>query len=308
MIRKRVLVTGSNGFVGKFVVSLLKEKNYTVIGTERSKHAASRGDGVVYGDLCDLTFAESLVQKTQPDYVVHLAGQSSVGISWQEPRMTVVNNVLAQLHLLEALRLHAKPKKVLIVSSADVYGVVDKKDNPIDEETPIKLQSPYATSKMMQENLGMGYVHNFEMPIVIARPFGHIGPGQPSKNAIPSFIEKIKKAPDGGTIAVGNIKVRRDYSDVRDIVRAYVLGLEKGEVGEAYNLGAGKSYLLADVLHSLIKISGKKLNITIDKSLYRKHDIMETVCDYTKFKKATGWEPEIPIEQTLSDMWNRNST
>lgn len=304
MKNKCVLVTGSNGFVGKFVVQLLKENKYQVFGTERAKHMSQHE--VIYGDLCDFRFAQSLVKRIKPHYVIHLAGQSSVGVSWNEPKMTIENNVLAQLHLLEALRLHGAPKKILIVSSADVYGVVDRTDNPIDEATPIRLQSPYAISKMMQENLGLGYFINFEMPIVIARPFGHIGPGQPTKNAIPSFIDKIKKVPNGGTIAVGNIKVRRDYSDVRDIAYAYLLALEKGKAGEAYNLGAGASYLLADVLHKLITISGKTLKITIDKSLYRKHDIMETVCDYRKFHIVTGWEPKISIDQTLHDMWNQS--
>lgn len=305
MKKKRVLITGSNGFVGGHVARLLLSRpDLQVFGTERSKKTVPTDNlQVIYGDLCDVQFTVDLIKETKPHYLVHLAGQSLVVVSWQDPKATIENNVISQLNLLDALRLYANPEKVVIVSSADVYGVVDKKYLPINERTPIKLESPYATSKMMQENMAQGYFLNFEMPLTVARPFGHVGPGQPSRNAIPSFIEKIKKAKDGGAIAVGNIEVRRDYSDVRDIVRGYLALLERGKPGEAYNLGSGRSQLLADVLHKLIEVSGKKLEITIDKSLYRKHDIMETVCDYAKIKKATGWEPQIPIEQTLRDMW-----
>lgn len=305
MLKKAVLVTGSHGFVGSHLLQMLQnDGQYELYGVERTRQSHSNTFGKTeYGDLTSFAFCTKAIKKTTPDFVVHLAGQSSVAASWQDPKTTLENNLLSQLNLLEALRLYAKPKKVLIISTADVYGMVDRKYLPIDEETPLKPNSPYATSKLLQEDLALGYHVNFEMPIVIVRPFGHIGPGQPPKAAIASFIDKIAKTPNGGTIAVGNLKVRRDFSDVRDIVKAYKLALEKAPAGDVYNLGAGKSYLLSKVLQDLLTLANKNLVITLDKSLYRKHDIMETVCDYTKFKKATGWEPKIPMEQTLKDMW-----
>lgn len=303
IMKQRLLITGISGFVGKHLVNQLEQDQaYEVFGTALQAETIP-GVHIFAGDLKDPLFVKKLVGEVSPEFVIHLAAQSSVAYSIDNPRQTLEDNFLLELNLLDALKDRNNLEKILVISSADVYGNVKPEDLPIDENQPLAPNSPYGVSKILQEDVGRGYFLTHRLPIVILRPFGHIGPDQPPKTAIASFVEKIRQAKDGETIAVGNLKVKRDFCDVRDIVKAYRLALDKATIGETYNLGAGKSYLLADLLSTLIKTSGKTLQITIDKTLLRPHDIMETRCNYSKFTKATGWEPTIPIEQTLKDIW-----
>ncbi len=308
---KKLLITGINGFVGRHLVNYVLSNNlYTITGVQHEHPNGyieqNKNVDVVTGDLLDPSFCHKLIRQVKPDYIIHLAAQSSGRVSWEKPTETIQTNVLAQLHVLDAIREAKIEPVTLIISSSDIYGDVTKEDLPIDEETPIRPNNPYATSKALQDELAYSYFLTYNLPIIRMRPFGHLGPGGSPNTAIASFIEKIKNANQHDTLLVGNIEIKRDFTDVRDIVRAYILALEQANPGEAYNVGSGHAYRLKDLLQQLIALSGKSLEVKLDQSLIRPKDILETVCDYSKFHKATQWQPEIPIEQTLKDMFTAN--
>jgi GDP-4-dehydro-6-deoxy-D-mannose reductase len=193
--------------------------------------------------------------------------------------------------------------KILIIGSAEEYGNVDKKYISANEETPLSPLTPYAVSKVCQDMLGYQfYLHN-NLNIVRVRPFNHVGPGQSPKFVVSAFASQIAllEKKGGGILKVGDLKAYRDVTDVRDIVRAYLLALEKGVIGEVYNLGSGRLVNIGKILEMLLSFSKTKIDVREDKSLLRSNDVKKIYCDYSKFKKQTGWKPEIALSKTLFD-------
>ncbi len=315
---KKALITGVAGFAGGFLAQhLLSGENFEVVGTylsdDQLKFAESIKDKVELKklDLLDAQATSALVKETKPDYVFHLAALTSPSESFGNPSLTITNNVAAQVNLLEAIRESAVDATTLIVSSADVYGLVDKKDLPIDEDTPLRPVSPYAVSKLAQDFLGLQYFLSYGLKIIRVRPFNHIGPRQSARFVVPSFakqIAEIEKAVPAGrqgkqenVISVGNLSSKRDFTDVRDMMRAYLLALDKGQPGEVYNIGSGRSYQIQEILDILLSFSSEKITVEIDKNKFRPKDEPELVCDQSKFAQTTGWQPEINIKKTLKD-------
>jgi GDP-4-dehydro-6-deoxy-D-mannose reductase len=305
---KKVLVTGATGFVGKHLVdSLLSRPDNDVIGTYRSEPGTMPEKVKLEKvDLHDQAATDALIEKYKPDFVYHLAGLPSAAESFKHPAETITNNIVAEVSLLEALRKHELiSTKVLVVSTAEVYGFISAEDLPVNEATPLRPVNPYAVSKIAQDYLGLQYRLSYRMDIIRVRPFNHIGPGQKDNFVLSSFakqiaeIEKGKKEP---IIYVGNLEAKRDFTDVRDMVKAYQLALEKGEKGDVYNLGSGESRKIEDMLNTLLAFSTTKVTVKADPDRFRPIDVAEIVCDFKKFHDLTGWQPEIPFNQTLQDI------
>ncbi|MEK7559387.1 MAG: GDP-mannose 4,6-dehydratase [Patescibacteria group bacterium] len=305
------LITGISGFAGTFLAEHLVSKNFEVLGVylqEASLTNLGKTKDKVSLFKLDLSDKDSVfdfIKQNKPDYIFHLAALTSPSDSFDDPFTTIQNNINAQLNILEALRkLSFFDTKILVVSSAEIYGLIDKKDLPIDENVSFKPTNPYAVSKITQDFLGLQYFLSYNLKVIRVRPFNHIGPRQGDKFVVSAFARKIAEIEKGKrepVLTVGNLKSKRDFTDVRDMVKAYLLSLEKGTSGDVYNLGSGRSYEISEVLDKLLSLSSAKIQVKEDKSLLRPVDNPESVCNYDKFFKITGWKPEISLDQTLRD-------
>lgn len=309
---KKVLITGVSGFAGQYLAEeLLKAKDREIHGTYHSdKGLTALGDLqqqliLHQVDLTDRDQVHRLIGRSQPDEIYHLAAQASPRDSFIDPLGTFVTNVGSELSLFESVKQYKPDAKLLVVSTSEIYGLVRSEDLPVDEETPLAPTSPYAVSKIASDYLGLQYFLTDHVQVIRVRPFNHTGPRQSASFVVPAFakqiaeIEKgIKKAP---IIQVGNLSAKKDFSDVRDIVKAYVLLMEKGRLGEVYNIGSGKSVEIEGILDTLLSLAKFEIEVEFDKSLFRQVDIKDIYCDHTKVTKAIGWEPEIPLEKTLQD-------
>lgn len=310
-MQKKVLITGASGFAGSHLAEYLSSQNtYEITGTHFSSSAniISKPKKIHYAklDLANAESVENLVGSLKPDLVFHLAALSSPAASFSAPGETFTNNILTEINLLEAIRKAKLTEcRILIVSSADIYGKVRKEDVPIDETTPLRPTNPYAVSKIAQDFLGLQYFLSYGMHVVRVRPFNHIGPRQSPQFVVAAFAQKIAKIEKGqmeSVLNVGNLSAKRDFTDVRDMVRAYETILEKGEYGEVYNIGTGISHRINDILTMLLSLSSIRVTIKTDSRLLRPSDDPELVCDNKKFIRLTGWKSEIPLKQTLKDI------
>lgn len=316
-MNKKVLITGASGFAGSHLVNhLVKTATHKIFGTYYSESSLSMLDKnkdnieAIKTDLTKINEVRNLITYTKPDILYHLAAFTSPSDSFTSPNETVVNNIVSELNLLEEIRKNnLQNTKILIISSAEVYGNVKKEDLPINETVSFNPTNPYAVSKIAQDYLGRQYYLSYGLKIIRVRPFNHIGPGQSPNFVVSSFAKKIAEIEKGKhkpVLTVGNLEAKRDFTDVEDMIRAYTLLIEKGELGEVYNIGSGKSYKIQEILDKLLSFSNTKIKVEVDKSLLRPNDNPELVCDYSKIKKLTGWEPTIPIEKTLKstlDYW-----
>lgn len=306
---KKAFVTGLTGFVGAHLANHLLEKGYTVSGTYLTQESAdtfSLKDKVNLHklDLLDSDKTYELIKEEKPDVIFHLAAMSSPRESFKDPNKTLTTNISSQVNVLEAVRkLKLKETKILIVSSAEVYGRVNPNAIPINEETPLNPTNPYAVSKIAQDFMGLEYFLSEKLQIIRVRPFNHVGPGQSPGFVISAFSKRIVDIEKGRekVMRIGNLTAKRDFTDVRDMVKAYVLAVEKGVVGDAYNLGSGKSYEISDILEKLIDLSTVEITTEEDPALMLPSDDPELKCDNTKFVELTGWKVEVPIEKTLKD-------
>ena len=304
---KKALITGIAGFVGSHLTSFLLSQKIQVEGLIHPKHkiqeSLAQGVKLKVCDLLDKKKVASAVNSTNYDYVFHLAAFSSPAASFTSPQQTLKNNIFCQLNLLEALAGVKSAAKILIVGSSEEYGNIDSKYLPVNENAPLAPVSPYAVSKVAQDMLGYQFFLNKNLNIIRVRPFNHIGPGQSHAFVVSSFASKIAELEKkgGGTMSVGNLATFRDFTDVRDIVRAYFLALVKGELGEVYNIGSGKAYKIADILKKLVSFSDSEIKVVFDKKLLRQAEIEKIFCDFSKFHKATGWQARIPIDTSLFD-------
>lgn len=321
----RALITGIGGFAGSHLAMyLFQHTDLEVWGIDlvegRTGQLRTEMHGTVQNRLTlrigeillDLPKLKALFVEAKPDYVFHLAAQAFVPASWADPWSTLENNIRGQLNvLLAAIALGTSPR-VLVVGSADEYGLVKPEELPIRESNPLRPNSPYAVSKVSQDMLGYQYFVSHGLPVVRVRPFNHLGPGQSPAFVTSDFAKQIAEAEMGlrePVVCVGNLEARRDFSDVRDIVRGYYLALSKGEPGEVYNLGAERSYAIGEVLNHLVALSKVPLTIEVEPTRLRPSDVPEIIADCTKFRARTGWRAEIPLERSLKDIldyWRNN--
>lgn len=310
----RVLITGITGFAGSHLAEfiLAEHPDAEVFGTMRWR---SRTENIrdfeskiqlLECDLRDLSSAKQLMERVNPDRIFHLAAQSFVPSSWNAPAESLTTNIIGQLNVFEAVRAMKTDPWIQIACSSEEYGMVYENELPIKETNPLRPLSPYAVSKVGQDYLGYQYCQSFGLKVIRTRGFNHDGPRRGDVFVSSNFakqivmIEKGKKPP---VMYVGNLEARRDFTDVRDIVRGYWLALDGNcEPGEAYNLCSGTDYRIQDVLDMLIEMSGQKVEVREDPERLRPSDVPVLLGDASKFKAATGWEPTIPYEQTLKDM------
>jgi GDP-4-dehydro-6-deoxy-D-mannose reductase len=288
----RVLVTGSDGFVGRWLMSHLGDVGDEAIGLDPTV------------DVVDAAALRAAVVAVEPDAIVHLAAQASVAQSWEEPLATFAVNATGTLHLTEAALACPKPPRVLLVGSADVYGVVRPEDLPLREDRPTAPVSPYALTKAAAELIGRQAWAGRGLEVLSVRPFNHTGPGQAPGFVVPSLARQIVDSERSGAtaIAVGDISVRRDLTDVRDVVRAYRLLLSAGTPGQVYNVCRGESTEIAEVGRRLAALAQVDLPFVVDPDRLRPVDIPDLRGDPTRLHDVTGWEPEIALDRTLADV------
>ncbi len=309
----RALITGITGFAGSHLAELIlaNHPDVEVYGIMRWRSRTENIEAIqqrvqlIECDLRDATSVKTLLGQVRPDKIFHLAAQSYVPSSWNAPAESLTTNVLGQLNIFEAVRELDIEPWIQIACSSEEYGLVHVDELPIKETNPLRPLSPYAVSKVGQDYLGYQYHMSFGMNVVRTRGFNHDGPRRGdvfvSSNFAKQLIE-VEKGKKPAVIYVGNLEARRDFTDVRDIVRGYWLSLERCEAGEVYNLCSGKAYSIQEVLDRLIEISGVKVKIEEDPARLRPSDVPVLLGDCSKFNKATGWAPEIPYDKTLADM------
>ena len=285
----RALVTGGSGFVGTWLRAHLEDEGDEVVapGSEL--------------DVTDPATVADAFAEARPEGVYHLAGQAHVGRSWEEPVEYFRVNAGGTLHVLDAARRCRPVPRVLVVSSAEVYGNVKPDALPLDEEAPLRPVSPYAASKAAAEMLAVQAHLGWQVPVVRARPFNHVGPGQAPNFVVPALAMRILEARGAaeGVLRTGNLVARRDFTDVRDVVRAYRLLVEQGEAGVAYNVCSGHDVSVHDVVRKLLALSGDQLEIRPDPELLRPVDVPVLRGDPSRLSAATGWQPAVPLEDSL---------
>lgn len=309
----KALVTGISGFVGSHMAEYLLSQNVEVLGTIRQR---SRMDHIqhilndinlVECELRDPFSVESLIDRERPDLIFHLAAQSFVPTSWNSPADTIYNNVAGQINIFESVRRFQLDCKIQIACSSEEYGHVEQDEVPIKETNPLRPLSPYAVSKTAQEYLGYQYFKSYGLNVVQTRTFNHTGPRRGENFVTSNFSKQIAEIEAGKkppVIYVGNLLAKRDFTDVRDVVRAYWLALEKGESGETYNIASNKCYTIGEVLQLLLTLSKVQIEIQQDPARMRPSDVEILLGDYSKFNAKTGWKPEIPFHKTMEDLLN----
>jgi GDP-4-dehydro-6-deoxy-D-mannose reductase len=304
----RALVTGIGGFAAGHLVRCLLERGMTVYGTYRpgrSPAASPSAVGLLCADLADSDALATAVRQAEPDWVFHLAGVSSEPEARQQPERALSINLLGTLSLFTALLSLRRRPRVLVVGSSAEYGRVRPEENPIREEHPLRPVSPYGVSKAAQGLLALQHHAEHGLEVLHTRTFNHTGPGQRDGFAASSFARQIAEAEAGlrpPEIEVGNLTPRRDLSDVRDVVRTYIALLGSGRAGEVYNVGSGQAVAMSAVLDSLIALSLAPVRVVPSPSRLRPVDVPLLVADTAKLRAATGWSPEISLEQTLGDL------
>lgn len=311
----RVLITGITGFAGSHLAEyiLANHTDAEVFGTvrwrSRMDNIAAIQDQVrlIEADLKDMASLRTVLAEVKPDRIFHLAAQSFVPTSWKCPAETFAINALGEINLFEALlSLDLKPR-IQIAGSSEEYGQVFSDEIPMKESNPLRPLSPYAVSKVAQDLLAFQYYKSYGLKTVRTRGFNHTGPRRGDVFVTSSFarqiaeIEKKKRPP---VIKVGNLEAKRDFTDVRDMVRAYWLALERGVEGEVYNIGRGQAFSMKEVLDRLMSLSRAKMEVQVDPARLRPSDVPVLLADSTKFVSLTGWRPMIPFKQTLLDLLN----
>lgn len=307
----RILVTGATGFAGSWLVeSLLEQSSTEVIGLSRSgswpASCSHLSQAALHTcDLCDRPGLLTLLNQFAPKQIYHLAGYASAGKSYANPDAAWNGNLTATRNLLEAAAALDSRPRILLVTSGMIYGSPSPPDQPISEEQALYPSSPYGTSKAAADLLGYQMHRTEKMEIIRARPFNHIGPRQSPEFALASFSRQLAEIKNGKrepVLETGDLSAHRDMTDVRDVVKAYQLLMDQGQSGEAYNVASGTVHTISSLLDQLIQLAEVEVEVRQKESLLRVTDTPRMVISTEKLKRATGWEPEIPLAQTLEDI------
>jgi len=288
----RAYLTGGQGFVGHHL----------------ERHLVSCGDDVTVTDrevdVCDFAQVVASLNAAQPEVIYHLAGLAHVGESWGNPTQLLSVNVVGTGVVLAAAREVVPEATVVVVSSAEVYGKVQPPDLPLTEQSPLQPASPYAASKVAAEFVAIQAAQGFSQRVIVVRPFNHIGPGQSRQFAVSAFAHRISEAQQlgHGSLKVGNLSSRRDFTDVRDVVAAYRLLAEHGESGEIYNVCSGRDVAMEEIVQQLLTLAGANVGLEVDPVLLRPVDVPVLRGSADRLSLATGWTPTISLDQTLSDV------
>jgi GDP-4-dehydro-6-deoxy-D-mannose reductase len=288
----RALITGGKGFVGHWLAAHLKDSGDEVVAID------------IETDISDGPALRKVVAKAQPEAIYHLAAMTHVGESWENPSQVLKVNVLGTAELLAAARALESPPIVLVVSSAEVYGVVTPAQLPLGEDTRTAPATPYAASKLAAEAVALQAWRGYGQPVMVVRPFNHIGPGQSPNFAVPALAKRIVEARKAGarSLRVGTLTTRRDFTDVRDVVVAYRSLILRGTAGTIYNVCSGRDVAISDVAQQLLALADADLELVIDPDLVRPVDVPVLRGDGSLLHSTTGWAPSIPLATTLADV------
>jgi GDP-4-dehydro-6-deoxy-D-mannose reductase len=291
----RALITGSGGFVGPWLTAHLEAQGDEVIGIDAEV------------DVVDPDAIGRVVAEVAPQAIYHLAALSHVGESWSAPAAVIGVNVVGTANVLASARASVPEATVLFVSSAEVYGAVDPVDLPLEEAAPVAPLTPYAASKAAAEQIVLQGWRGYGQRVLVARPFNHIGPGQSPQFAVSALARRIVEAKRAGshTLTVGTLSTRRDFTDVRDVVRAYRLMVTGGSPGAIYNVASGRAAELTEVTERLLALAGADLELVVDPTLVRPAEVPALEGSSARLSAATGWKPEIPLDTTLSEVLSR---
>ncbi|MBQ4061878.1 MAG: GDP-mannose 4,6-dehydratase [Christensenellaceae bacterium] len=309
----RSLIIGGAGFVGGHLMDRLILSGDEVTATKLESEKISRTDvKTVNMELTDIEDVRRVINEELPDRIYHLAAVSSVALSWKQPHLTVDVNIKGAINLLEAVKDCEKKIKVLMIGSGEEYGAVSEKDLPVDEETALHPGNMYAVTKICQNMISSLYAKAYGMDVMMVRAFNHCGPAQAPMFVVSDFARQIAEAEKGlrePVMYVGNLSAKRDFTDVRDVVKAYELIMQHGTKGETYNVGSGNARSIDSLLKMLVSFSTIDIDVKIDEKRLRPVDVPVIEADTSKLKAATGWQPSIPMEQTLKDTleyWRNN--
>ena len=311
----KALVVGGGGFVGPYLVKHLKEEQgMEVYVTKTEKETLDMDCSGIYNlDILELSQVAELLNKIRPDYVFHLAAQSSVAYSWKNPGLTIDVNIKGCVNLLDGIRqLDYKPR-VLLIGSGEEYGHIKDGECPIVEDNVLRPGNIYAATKSCQNMLGKIYSDAYDMDVMMVRAFNHIGPNQTPVFVVADFCKQVADIENGQAepvIYVGNLSARRDFTDVRDVVRAYAMLVKDGKRGETYNVGRGHAVAIQEILERIVALSDKDIEVRVDESKLRPVDVPIIEPDITKIRETVGWEPEIELETTLNETleyWRRET-
>lgn len=303
---KRALIIGAAGFVGSYLIDHIQKHCVWSIVVTKMPQETMACPGV---DICDLDILapeaiERLLEEQRPDYIFHLAAQSSVAVSWKNPGLTVDVNVKGSLNVLDAVRkLDYKPR-VLLIGSGEEYGHVRENEVPVQEDNVLRPGNIYAATKACQNMIGAIYAQAYGMDVMMVRAFNHVGPNQSPIFVVADFCKQTAEIEAGlkePVIKVGNLSARRDFSDVRDVVRAYVELMEKGKAGETYNVGSGNAVEIRKILDMILCRSKKEIRVEVEPSRMRPVDVPVIEADISKLKACIGWKQKITLEETIQD-------
>ena len=301
---EKVLIFGASGFVGSYLSQEFLNHDYEVYGSDKNvTDMLPKEVEFQISDILNSIQTEKLIGEINPDIIVNLAAISSVGASWNIPQATIDINVIGALNIMEAARKVEKKPKIMFIGSSEEYIASSL---PINENTPLNASNPYGISKISLERFAKLYRDQYGLNIYCVRPFNHTGVGQRESFVLPSFckqVAKIEKSRKSGVINVGNISVKRDFSHVKDIVRAYRVIVESDCCEVVYNVGSGKAYSLEKMLEYIISLSSQKIEIQIDQSRFRPTDHPVICCDHSLISEKLGWEPEYTVFDALKEMF-----
>ena len=302
----KALILGGAGFVGGYLMEhISRDYGWSITVTKLENEIINQENvSILNLNILDKSAVVSLLNEVRPDYVFHLAAQSSVSLSWKNPSLTVDVNIKGSINVLDAVReLNYKPR-VLLIGSGEEYGHILPEETPIKENNAVRPGNIYAATKACQNMIGKIYSDAYQMDIVMVRAFNHIGPKQAPLFVVADFCKQVAEIEKGlreSVIKVGNLSAKRDFTDVRDVVRAYTSLIEKGKTGETYNVGSGRAVSIDDILKTILSHSTTDIKVEVDKERLRPVDVPIIEADISKLRECTGWNRHIPLENTIKD-------
>ena len=308
------LIIGAAGFVGSYLIDYIQEHYEWPIAATKMPYEKLKKENIEIYDfeILDKMAIRQLLKSIHPDYIFHLAAQSSVAVSWKNPELTVDVNIKGTINVMDSLRTLDYKPRLLLIESGEEYGHVKPDKVPITEENAVRPGNIYAATKACQNMLGKIYVEAYGLNIISVRAFNHIGPNQASVFVVSDFckqVAEIERGEKDAVIHVGNLSAKRDFTDVRDVVRGYVELMRLGNSGETYNIGSGHAVEIRSILEKILSLSSKKIEVKVESAKLRPIDVPVIEADISKIQNATGWKSEIELEQTLRatlDYWRNN--
>jgi GDP-4-dehydro-6-deoxy-D-mannose reductase len=299
------LIIGAAGFVGGYLIDHLRERGWSVCASKLPQEQIDREGVAIFNlDILDAPAIKNALEKYKPDSVFHLAAQSSVAVSWKNPTLTIDVNIKGSVNVLEAARTMEQAPRILLVGSGEEYGHVRPDEIPIREENALRPGNIYAATKACQGMIGKIYADAYAMDVMMVRAFNHIGPGQASTFVVSDFCRQVAEIEAGlrePIMRVGNLSAKRDFTDVRDVVRGYALLMEKGKRGEFYNIGGGEAVSIEGILKMVLQASTKEIQVEVDPAKLRPVDIPEITPDVDSMHELTGWTPQVKLKETIAD-------